>query len=419
MKIVFASSSFGGGGITSYAHEVIKNFSKDNDFSVIIGDDTVPPIRVENVKVYKYECSDLSVSNARRILDLINNELRPDILIGNFADIIPVIAPYLLDSIKLLTISHSLKYEAADIAGVAHRYIDTIIAASSSYNKKYLEDRFHINDKDKIKIIYNFVADIPDADMIRNDKRSQTPITIVYPGGSSPSKSPDVVVRILLKLLKTNAQFQFYWMKSKDVAFSKLTRKIGLTSVTDITGSQDSRLVFPGRLPTREDAVNLISRANILLFPSRREGCPMALLEGMRVGTIPIVSDYGNANKELISDGNNGFVIPHSDIDGFVERIVDIINYPEKYSHIPENSREYYKKNLSFSVWKKNMETVIYDSSSNHKKRKNNPSSLALKMNIIKIKLLVRRCQLECFIQETLPVIYTNIKLFVLRKRYC
>lgn len=418
MKIVFASSSFGGGGITSYAHEVIKNFSKDNDFSVIIGDDTVSPINVENVKVYKYECSDLSVSNARRILDLINNELKPDVLIGNFADIIPVIAPYLLDSIKLLTISHSLKYEAADIAGVAHRYIDTIIAASSSYNKKYLENRFHIVDKDKIKIILNFVEDLPEADKIRNEKRTQTPITIVYPGGSSPSKSPDVVVKILLRLLKTDAQFKFYWMKSKGVGFTNITRRFGLNSISDITGNQDPRLIFPGRLPTREDAVNLISRANILLFPSRREGCPMALLEGMRVGTIPIVSDYGNANMELISDGDNGFVIPHRDINGFVERIVDIIKHPDKYSHIPDNSREYYLRNLSFSVWKKNMEAVIYDRTSNHTRRKENPSSFALKMHILKIKLLVRFCQFECFFQETIPTIFTLIKMYFIRKHY-
>lgn len=411
MKIVFASSSFGGGGITSYAHEVINNFSQGNDFSVIIGDDTVSPIKVKNVKVYKYECSDLSVANARKILDLINNELKPDVLIGNFADIIPVIAPYLLDTIKLLTVSHSLKYEASDIAGVAHRYIDTIIAASSSYNKKYLEDRFHITDKNKVKIIYNFVSDIPDADKIRKAKMDQDPIAIVYPGGSSGSKSPDIVVQVLLKLLKTNAPFKFYWMKDKGIAFSKYTKFFGLSSVSDITGVNDSRLVFPGRLPTREDAVNLISHANILLFPSRREGCPMALLEGLRVGTIPIVSDFGNANKEIVNDRNNGFIISHQDIDGFAERIIDIINNHNKYSYIYENSREYYKQNLSFSVWKKKMETVIYDSSSNHIKRKSLPSSLAILYNIVKIKLLIRRCIVERYFQEILPVFFTMLRL--------
>jgi len=417
MKIVFASSSFGGGGITSYAHEVINNFSKDNDLSVIIGDDTVSPIQVENVRVYKYECSDLSVSNARKILDLINNILKPDVLIGNFADIIPIIAPYLLDSIKVLTVSHSLKYEAADIAGVAHRYIDTIIAASSSFNKEYLERRFHIKDKDKIRIIYNFVADIPDADRIREEKYRNNPITIVYPGGTSSSKSPDVVVKLLVQLLKTDAPFRFYWMKSQVVAYSQITRFLGLRCVSDITGSQDSRLVFPGRLPTREDAVKLISSANILLFPSRREGCPMALLEGMRVGTIPIVSDFGNANKELITDGINGFIIPHKDIDGFVDRIIDIINHPNNYRSVSENCRDYYKANLCFSVWKQKMEDVIYDSSSNHVKRNGKtPSSFALMLGIIRIKLLVRQCRMECFFQETLPVLLSILKLKLVNK---
>lgn len=44
MKILLVTSSFRGGGITSYAHEVVNCFSKGNDMSVIIGDDTQLPL---------------------------------------------------------------------------------------------------------------------------------------------------------------------------------------------------------------------------------------------------------------------------------------------------------------------------------------------------------------------------------------
>lgn len=79
----------------------------------------------------------------------------------------------------------------------------------------------------------------------------------------------------------------------------------------------------------------------------------MALLEAMRVGTIAITSDFDNGCKEIIKDGYNGYVIPHKDLNGFVERIKDIILNPEKYTGIYVNSYKTYLSELSFAVWKK------------------------------------------------------------------
>ena len=116
MKILLASSSFAGGGITSYAHELINCYSEGNDFSVIIGNDEQCPIIKTGVKVYKYNCSDISFSNIRSIIKLINEEICPDILISSCAKVIALALPYLNDSIKIITVSHSLKYIEADIA---------------------------------------------------------------------------------------------------------------------------------------------------------------------------------------------------------------------------------------------------------------------------------------------------------------
>lgn len=48
MKVLLVTSSFRGGGITSYAHEVVNCFSNGNDMSVIIGDDTQLPFDRSN-----------------------------------------------------------------------------------------------------------------------------------------------------------------------------------------------------------------------------------------------------------------------------------------------------------------------------------------------------------------------------------
>ena len=170
MKILFATSSFSGGGITTYAHEVINNYASFHDVSVLVGDDSKAPIINKRVNVYKVECSDVSIQNAKKILTLVHEEIRPDVIINSNAQIITLIAPYLSKDIKLITVAHSLKYQEADVAAFNHSFVDGIVALSKS-GKTYLQKRFLIKDGEKIKVIYNFVSRLPDASQIRIQKK--------------------------------------------------------------------------------------------------------------------------------------------------------------------------------------------------------------------------------------------------------
>lgn len=402
MKILFATSSFGGGGITSYGKEVIDNYSKDNELSVLIGSDKVSPITAEGVKVYYYDCKDLSVTNAKNVIRLINETIKPEIILSSNAHIISLIAPYLSDDIRIITISHSLKYEAADMAAISHKYVDKIIAASSSYNKKYMEDRFSIDDPQKIEVILNFVADIEDSKTYISNKSNNKELIIVYPGACLSSKGPDVMLNVVKALEMTDIKFKFYWMGKTDIPLSKYFKFIKFKNIKEIVN--DSRIVFPGRLPEREDAVKLISSANIFMAPSRREGCPMALLEAMRAGAIPFVADFGNANREIVKNGVNGFVINHNDIDKWVEQIRDIANAHSKYQDFYNESRNTFEDTLTYRVWKINMDNALYYCGNNHNNRKKNISSYALKLRSIYFKWIKLKCKLEARVEEDLVV---------------
>ena len=158
MKVLLANSSFGGGGITTYAHELINCLTEDYELTVLLNDDSKYPINNPKANILHYDCDLLTVENARIFIHLINEEIKPDILICSNALIISVIAPFLLDSIKVFAISHSGKLFRSDYAAINHKYIDGIIAASSDYNKAYLHHRFKVP-MDKMDVIYNFVQD--------------------------------------------------------------------------------------------------------------------------------------------------------------------------------------------------------------------------------------------------------------------
>lgn len=64
--------------------------------------------------------------------------------------------------------------------------------------------------------------------------------------------------------------------------------------------------------------------ADFMLLTSKAEGLPLALVEGMAAGCIPIAYDIPYGPSEVIADGKNGFLIPADDIDAVAQRIVDL-----------------------------------------------------------------------------------------------
>jgi len=121
---------------------------------------------------------------------------------------------------------------------------------------------------------------------------------------------------------------------------------------------RDARMIFTGRIP-REEAEKISSEANIFLVPSRREGCPMAMIEAMRVGCIIITSDYKNACQEMVIHGESGLIIPHDTPDNFLSTIIDIIDNHSNYKSMYEKCYERYRAMFSFSPWYDQMNHII------------------------------------------------------------
>ena len=243
----------------------------------------------------------------------------------------------------------------------------------------------------------------------KNRKITNKTINIVYPGGCAGSKTPELVIRVLRELQKTDLDFKFYWMGGNYVHLSRHLPFLGVNDIRDFVKA-DERIVFTGRVP-REEANELISKANIFLSPSRREGCPMSLIEAMRVGAICIVSDFPNANKEIIKDGVNGYVIPHKNIKGFVERIKDIVNNHAEYKCIYANSYKSYCEELRYENWKSQMDEILNDPQTLHNTRGKRVSDAKLMLSIFKFKMRTYRCKIDVTINEDIRVLLSLFKL--------
>lgn len=84
-----------------------------------------------------------------------------------------------------------------------------------------------------------------------------------------------------------------------DAALRALAQELGLAG----------RVRFPGPVA---DSAAAVAAFDSILFSSRSEGLPLALLEGMAAGCVPVVTDVGGM-REPVSSPDVGWVVPPED----------------------------------------------------------------------------------------------------------
>ena len=89
----------------------------------------------------------------------------------------------------------------------------------------------------------------------------------------------------------------------------------------------------------QEDVAAVLQACDIYALPSDSEGLPIACLEAMSCGLIAVVTDCGGT-KELITDGNSGFIVDKSK-EGVLQGLRDALNLPEETKNrISDNARK-------------------------------------------------------------------------------
>jgi len=81
-----------------------------------------------------------------------------------------------------------------------------------------------------------------------------------------------------------------------------------------------SRVRFLGT-KKHEDVIEIASEHDVFVLPTRWEGVPVALLEAMSVGLVPVVSHVESGVSEILRDGVTGLMPPVGDFVAFADAI--------------------------------------------------------------------------------------------------
>jgi len=108
----------------------------------------------------------------------------------------------------------------------------------------------------------------------------------------------------------------------------KLLQKAGITVSWTVIGRGGEELNIRQGLQSlrnltyhsnlkNEEVLSLLAKQDVFVLPSQNEGLPVALVEAMKAGLVPLVSNWEGATEELIIEGESGFYIDWNDAEKY------------------------------------------------------------------------------------------------------
>lgn len=160
-------------------------------------------------------------------------------------------------------------------------------------------------------------------------KRTELGITkndlmILSVGELNKNKNQEVIIRAIAKLNDSRIHYFIAGRGDKEEYLRNLAKSLGVNLQL---------------LGYRTDIIELLNIADIFALPSLREGLSVALMEAMSAG-LPCIVSRIRGNVDLIEEGKSGYLCEPDDVDGFKNRIGELMFKSKKKTEFSKFNRE-------------------------------------------------------------------------------
>lgn len=160
-------------------------------------------------------------------------------------------------------------------------------------------------------------------------KRAELGITkndlmILSVGELNKNKNQEVIIRAIAKLNDSRIHYFIAGRGDKEEYLRNLAKSLGVNLQL---------------LGYRTDIIELLNTADIFALPSLREGLSVALMEAMSAG-LPCIVSRIRGNVDLIEEGKGGYLCEPDDVDGFKNRIGELMFKSKKKTEFSKFNRE-------------------------------------------------------------------------------
>ena len=160
------------------------------------------------------------------------------------------------------------------------------------------------------------------------EKRSNKITQVIYIGRFSPEKNAHAVPIVMAGL----KDLSWHCIMLGDGPDMELVRK----SIAE--NSLENHFTLPGWV-SPDEVKSYLALSDILFLPSKREGMPMAGLQGLASGLALVLSRIGSC-PDLVKPGVNGFLVKPDDIAGYQRGLRKIICDSSLLAAFRKKSRE-------------------------------------------------------------------------------
>jgi glycosyltransferase involved in cell wall biosynthesis len=161
---------------------------------------------------------------------------------------------------------------------------------------------------DRIRVIENF----PEPQNVKIDKDFSASLKLIYVGRGAPEKRLEILGRVARKCVERGVVAEFVFVGP---------------DCRDVVRREDREFCrFWGAITASKILEELYCSSHILLLASIREGLPLALLDGMAFGVVPLVTGVG-CIPQHVCNGINGFLLDAGlEFDTLVDKYFAIID---------------------------------------------------------------------------------------------
>ena len=197
----------------------------------------------------------------------------------------------------------------------------------------------------QIDVIYNGIEDQKSVETAEDDvvkimkSKSEAGYTVIGCIGTVCSrKNQELVLMTLSKHHQFDKLFFLFIGDSEKEKVKELTTFAKENSISE-------SIYFAGY---RENASNYLRCMDFLILPSLSEGLGIAIIEGFRA-RIPVLSSSIEPFKELIVDGETGFIF-NNDPDSLFQKLQEVVNLKIEEKHrITEKAYAFYKNSFTLN----------------------------------------------------------------------
>lgn len=136
---------------------------------------------------------------------------------------------------------------------------------------------------------------------------------MVYVGELSDRKNQALAIRMMRSVVEfiPEAKLLLAGDGDKKEEYRTLIKEWGLQNHVELLGF-------------RSDVPELMALSDFAISTSKQEGLPVNVMEAMGTG-LPLVVTNCRGNRDLVQDGENGYVIEEMDETIFAERVIDLL----------------------------------------------------------------------------------------------